>query len=191
MNISRHWLLLGALALAACSNTDVRDTLGINKAAPDEFVVVSRPPLSVPPEFDLRPPRPGEAPRVPAADAQARSTLLGSESQPALSGETSVAPVTSADAPSSAAANFLSRAGVDAADEQIRTKLTTDSVTPVQNENAESLYEEIIGSQKKEPVLDPEKETERLKQNKEQGKPANEGDVPTQEDKPSVIDTIF
>ena len=188
MNRSCHWLLLGMLALAACSNTDVRDTLGINKAAPDEFVVVSRPPLSVPPEFDLRPPRPGEAPRVPAADAQARKLLLGDSAQPALSG---TVPVTSSDTPSAAAANFLRRAGADAADTTIRDKLAVDRVTPVQNEKAESLYEEIIGSQKKEPVIDPAKETQRLYDNKQEGKPVTEGEVPIQEDKPSVIDTLF
>ena len=38
--------------LASCSN-DIRSTLGMRKSAPDEFVVISNPALSVPPEFQL------------------------------------------------------------------------------------------------------------------------------------------
>lgn len=44
-------LLLSAVALTAC---------GGGKNSPDEFAVVNRPPLYVPPEADLKPPRPGE-----------------------------------------------------------------------------------------------------------------------------------
>ena len=43
------------LLLSGCSN-DIKSTLGIRKEAPDEFTVISYPPLSVPPEFNLEPP---------------------------------------------------------------------------------------------------------------------------------------
>ncbi len=191
MQTTRLLWLLPLLILAACSNSDVRDTLGINKAAPDEFVVVSRPPLSLPPEFDLRPPRPGEAPRVPSAEDQARKALLGADSTVTTTPETAVSSVTSGEAPSSAASNFLRRAGADAADNAIRDKLSVDVVTPIENKKADSLYEEIVGSKKEDPVVDPKKETERLIENKKAGKPVTEGEVPVQEKKPSVIDTIF
>ena len=46
--------LLAALALSACDGGSVANTLGMNIEAPDEFTVVSRPPLSLPPEFNLR-----------------------------------------------------------------------------------------------------------------------------------------
>ncbi|NJR20240.1 MAG: DUF3035 domain-containing protein, partial [Hyphomonadaceae bacterium] len=46
--------------------------------APDEFRVVSKAPLVVPPEFNLRPPRPGEArPMELRADLQARTAVFG------------------------------------------------------------------------------------------------------------------
>ncbi len=45
-------LLLATAALTACG--------GNGKNSPDEFAVVNRPPLVVPPESDLRPPRAGE-----------------------------------------------------------------------------------------------------------------------------------
>ena len=43
--------------LNACSDT--RAALGLDKAPPDEFAVFSRAPLSLPPDFGLRPPAPG------------------------------------------------------------------------------------------------------------------------------------
>ncbi len=67
---------LAALSLSGC--TSVRQALGSEKTAPDEFRVVSKAPLVVPPEFNLRPPRPGEArPMELRADLQARSAVFG------------------------------------------------------------------------------------------------------------------
>jgi hypothetical protein len=52
-------LTMGAV-LAGCSNW--KQTLGIEPLPPDEFAVESRAPLTIPPDFNLRPPAPG-APR--------------------------------------------------------------------------------------------------------------------------------
>lgn len=49
-------ILVSSLAitmLCACGVT--RDDLGFEKESPDEMMVVSRAPLSIPPEFNLRP----------------------------------------------------------------------------------------------------------------------------------------
>lgn len=46
-------LILAAGALSACSG--VKETLGIETSAPNEFLVSTRAPLTLPPEFDLRP----------------------------------------------------------------------------------------------------------------------------------------
>lgn len=43
-----------AAALGACSNV-TKEKLGLTKKAPNEFMVTTRPPLSLPPEYDLRP----------------------------------------------------------------------------------------------------------------------------------------
>lgn len=40
--------------LCACS-TATKDKLGLTKKAPNEFMVAPRPPLSLPPEYNLRP----------------------------------------------------------------------------------------------------------------------------------------
>jgi hypothetical protein len=47
------------LLLTACSNW--KQTLGIAPTSPDEFAVESRAPLTIPPDFSLRPPAPGAA----------------------------------------------------------------------------------------------------------------------------------
>lgn len=70
---------LGAVALmaglSACEG--VSDALGLGKSAPDEFAVVRSVPLTLPPDFTLRPPRPGEtAPGEKAVREQARGVLL-------------------------------------------------------------------------------------------------------------------
>ena len=44
------WLAVG---LSGCS--DFRQAIGTEKSAPDEFEVVIRPPLSLPPDFTARP----------------------------------------------------------------------------------------------------------------------------------------
>ena len=51
--------LLGGLALGVSGCESTRETFGLNKQAPDEFQVVSRAPLSLPPDFTLRVPEPG------------------------------------------------------------------------------------------------------------------------------------
>ena len=42
--------------------TDLRRAIGLDQVGPDEFAVESRAPLTIPPDFALRPPQPG-APR--------------------------------------------------------------------------------------------------------------------------------
>src|ERR1700723_2375217 len=50
------------VVLGGCSNGSLTRTFGLTRDAPDEFTVVTRAPLSMPPDFTLRPPQPG-APR--------------------------------------------------------------------------------------------------------------------------------
>ena len=86
-------LVVGAVALVACSNA--RSTLGIDPAPPDEFTVVSKAPLTIPPDFNLRPPKPG-APRPQEQNptTRAQAALVGkakpATSAPATPGETAL-----------------------------------------------------------------------------------------------------
>lgn len=75
-------VLLAAGLLGGCQTT-VQETFGIGKRAPDEFQIVRRQPLIVPPDATLRPPRPGETgPATQSASSQAREVLTGTGSPP-------------------------------------------------------------------------------------------------------------
>jgi hypothetical protein len=67
---------LSAVALTACGG--LRQSIGLTKVVPDEFVTVSTAPLTVPPEYGLRPPAPGQPrPQELAPESAARQILLG------------------------------------------------------------------------------------------------------------------
>lgn len=68
---TRTLIGLGAVALLALSGCSGR-TKGFSTSGPDELAVARQAPLVVPPDFNLRPPRPGE-PRAQEVDAQAQA----------------------------------------------------------------------------------------------------------------------
>jgi hypothetical protein len=49
-----------ALVLVGCDS--IREAAGVTKEPPDEFAVVTKAPLVMPPDYNLRPPKPGAAP---------------------------------------------------------------------------------------------------------------------------------
>lgn len=70
---------VAGLSLQAC--TGFRQSVGLTKVTPDEFLTVSRAPLSVPPEYGLRPPVPGQPrPQDVTPELVARQ-ILASERQ--------------------------------------------------------------------------------------------------------------
>lgn len=82
MRLSVKTVLIGGAltaavgALSACSS--VNGALGLSKNGPDEFRVVAKAPLVVPPDYALRPPAPGEPrPQELQPESSARQALLG------------------------------------------------------------------------------------------------------------------
>ena len=68
---------VSALSLGACSS-GMRQSIGLAKVTPDEFLTVSTAPLTLPPEYGLRPPAPGQPrPQELAPESAARQILLG------------------------------------------------------------------------------------------------------------------
>lgn len=202
---------LSLLCVAACTGGEVRGVLGVNKSAPDEFKVVSRPPLSVPPNFHLRPPEPGAPARVEhSTEAKAEMLLMGRplmelNLDPFASGEptvpTALDPTTVSDladpmaldsADSQAEEEFLSNIGAQDADKNIRELIYEDNIAqPTVTESA-SPIEEWLGIAETESVIDPKAEAERIRNNKDEGKPVNEGEVETIDSgKKSVLESLF
>jgi len=66
--------LAGPLLIAGC--TDFKRSIGLEPTLPDEFAVESRAPLTIPPDFELRPPQPGASrPQEKSADQQAKQLI--------------------------------------------------------------------------------------------------------------------
>ena len=162
--------------LTGCEET--KRALGQAKEAPDEFAVYRRPPLSLPPDYSLRPPTPGDAgplledPRDTAREALGvlvktsnrpslvRSQVLGNLSQ----GERAV----------------LSLTGANKANPQIRQLVKKESLKLFENEK--SLTDKLVFWQTRQKfgtALDPEKEQKRIREAQALGKPINSKDIPT------------
>ncbi len=157
--------------LAACGG--VKKQIGLERTPPDEFAVVKRAPLSLPPDYTLRPPQPG-APRPQEQEtaAQAQAAVFGS----------AAAQVT---APTTAEGALLSQAGAQEIDPGIRQKVDAETASRV--DKNKPVVDKIlsIGSSEKEvpaTVLNAKKEAARLEKNKEEGKPVTEGETPSIED---------
>lgn len=72
-----------ALALAILPGCGIGKALGVGKGTPDEFAVSKQAPLVIPPDFNLKPPRPG-APRPQDVDSQGQAleALFGTQPPP-------------------------------------------------------------------------------------------------------------
>lgn len=69
-------VLVAGAGLAGCESTS--KALGMSKVTPDEFRIVTKAPLVVPPDYALRPPAPGEPrPQELQPESAARTALLG------------------------------------------------------------------------------------------------------------------
>ena len=67
-------MMAAALLLNACA------AVGGGKNPPDEFAIVTKAPLTLPPDYSLRPPRPGETrPQEKSPSERAQQLLLGDE----------------------------------------------------------------------------------------------------------------
>jgi len=171
-NVMKKRIILSVLcvaALSACSST--KETLGLNKQVPDEFKVVKRAPLDLPPDYSLRPPRPGASrPQEQSTSNQAAEAVFG-ESAPS-----------EAVAPTSGEAALLSRAGSSAADPNIRR--TVDEETGELFDRNKPVAEKLFGfggdkNSASATVVDAKAEAERLDKNSAEDKPVTSGETPS------------
>lgn len=154
-------LLLAPLALGGC--TDLKRALGMEKVVPDEFAVVRGAPLALPPDFSLRPPRPGAAPTQEVSSTeQARQTIFRASDQQA-------AALPDADKRSPGENQLLRQAGATATQRDIRDTVNREAMQtapPVDESFADKLLfwrtpEKRLGAT--DSVIDPQQEALRLK----------------------------
>jgi hypothetical protein len=113
MNKSMAVLAVLAAATAATGCSSLNRAVGASRTAPDEFRVVTQAPLTLPPDYSLRPPRPGETrPEELQPSQDARAALFGQEIAPGASqGERSL----------------VANAGAEAVDPNIRNTIDYES----------------------------------------------------------------
>lgn len=171
-------VLAGCALLAGCGDT-VRQTLGIDRSVPDEFAVVSRAPLSMPPSERLPEPDPG-APRPQEGTAADRgravvmgqgdgSTVFTAAAAPAAQAPSGLTPSERA---------LISGSGADRADPNIRRTLNQES-TRLALEDESFIQELLFWQDPGAPgtVVDPVAERERINRNLALGQPVNDGRV--------------
>jgi hypothetical protein len=169
------------LLLAGCGG-DIWQTLGLAKKPPDEFVVVTRAPLSLPPDFTLRPPQPGAPrPQEPTVQERAKSTLYGNTTRTALSGR------------SKGEQALLDGAGASRASPEIRRTVEAEQATYAAAD--ETLLEKMMfwnESDASAEIVDPTKEAERIKQASAVGEGPGEGETAVIERrKKTIFDILF
>ncbi len=169
--------LVAAALVGGCS--DVSNIFSRTKSPPDEFAVYSRAPLSMPPNYGLRPPAPGQTrpqevvPRNWAATAIHGGQKGGAGAQGAPASQPAISSGTQA---------LLRATGANQADSDIRTLVNRESSILVEENVA--LADRILfwrkpGGTEKGTVVDPAKEAKRIRENQALGRPLTEGDTPT------------
>ena len=180
--VAGAWLTALGLLVAGCSNISDQIT-GKGKYAPDEFAVVSRAPLTLPPDYGLRPPDPG-APRPQETSVQdvARAALYGAG--------TTQQPDPSA-SPGEAA--LLGRAGGTSANPGIRRIINEESA--LYAEDDQTFVDNLLFWREPEPpglIVDPTKESQRLEEATALGDDPTKGETAVIERrKKGILEGVF
>lgn len=199
-----RFLILTALAvsLAACGGGD-GGLLDRGKRAPDEFAVYSRAPLTLPPDYGLRPPEPGKEREEQQPRETARGTLVGTSAgagAPSGVGGYSFGATTGGgfgSVPGSTPATvsgtagtaaILERSGAATVEPGIRSQV--DRETTVLAEEDQFFTDRLIfwGTPTEYgTIVDPVAESRRIRENQALGRTITAGDTPTIERAPQAL----
>ncbi len=160
-NVMRASVLCGAaLSLIACQS--IREAAGITKEPPDEFAVVTKAPLIIPPDFNLHPPKPGAPPTNQASPTQAAQAALYSDDPNAVA-----ATITGNFSP--AEKLFLATSGAAGADHSIRREIAADNAS---SENTDQSFTDSLLFGKPTDTADKPLDADAEKSRMDAGKPA-------------------
>lgn len=172
-------LVLSA-GLTACGTVQI---FGIDRSTPDEFAVVSRAPLTLPPDYELRPPQPGvPRPQEGSTSDQVSQILAGGAigSATVSSGNDAIVSGASASAPLSLGEQtLLADLGADQADPDIRSIVDAESSALYRADDR--FLDRLLFWKDPEPdgqIVNPSGEARRIAANEASGRAVNEGPVP-------------
>ncbi len=176
------------IGLVGCSDKS-GNILGFEKSAPDEFAVVRRAPLTLPPNYGLRPPRPGATrPQAVSPRDEAKKSVIGKTAAKPQRTRRNIRAEQQRriGARSGSEVALLKRTGAIDVDPDIRDIVNREAVGVV-SESDESFVDSLLFWRDKEPkppanidtVIDPKGEARRLRENRVLGKPITSGVTPT------------
>ena len=181
-------LFLGLfLGVSACENA--RKELGLEKTPPDEFAVIKREPLEIPPSFSLPTPRPGAPrPQEQSPEQKAKASIFGESNQNKRqdNGNKEANYDFAAQKPRiSTGENILLRqTGALESNKSIRDLI--DAETRLYEEEQKPAIKRLLsltGKKYEAPakVVDAPAEMQRIKENLEEGRAITDGETPTRD----------
>ena len=198
-------VLAAGLLAGGCG--EVRSVMGVEKDPPDEFQVVARAPLALPPNYDLRPPAPGaERPQEQSATDAAAERILGRRAvqnpAPAAGGGFGATPVGPFVQAAPRAPVSVQTGGVASLRDQLRLDKAEPGIRQLVNRETEDfVYEEeypidrlLFWRDKPERgvVLNAEAESRSLRENAALGQPVDSGETPTiQRKRGGILQGLF
>lgn len=170
-----------AVLLAGCGGSGGASRFfGLTRASPNEFSVTTQPPLSMPPDFALRPPQPG-APRP-----QSMSERTAAEA--ALAPQTALGLPAAGMSPGQAA--LLQAAGPPAPGD-IRQQIAADNQKAAQPGFVDELMFWRSNTPPPGVAVDPAKEAQRIRANQALGRPMDTGNTPIIQRNNSLFGSLF
>ncbi len=171
------------LILSGCEG--IKETLGFGGAkAPDEFMVTTHPPLTLPPDFALVPPVAGAPNRNSGTSANQAEAALTNGKNPA---DRNNLPASAGEA------NLIAKTGIGNVPSDIR-RLVEQETASINRSNRSLLGKLFSSSPGSNPgvVLDPTQEKQRIDENLAAGRPLSTGETPVLKvRKRSFFDSLF
>jgi hypothetical protein len=171
------------MSLNACSGA--KKMLGLTRTAPDEFTVLTRAPLSLPPDYELKPPKPGAKRPQDGDSSKIAKRALFSNDMKNIYGDDSLYSSTDKNIigmenRTQGEVALLEKAGAESSIPNIRKIISTENTKLVQS--SKKFTDKIIFWQEKEHptaiLVDAEKEAKRIQENKALGKKITQGETP-------------
>lgn len=159
----------------------VKETLGLSRQAPDEFQVVRRPPLAIPPDFRLRPPDPGAPPAgMGTAQDMGRAAIYGGGDPQQGGWIRQNGAVAGRQGLSGGEQSFLAAVGADRASPDIRATVNRESSILAEEERP--FTDRLVFWRDPQPsgtLVDADAEAKRLRERQALGEPVTQGETPT------------
>jgi len=163
-----------ALGMATSACSSFSRALGMEKVSPDEFAIVTKAPLVIPPEYNLRPPAPGTVREdLVQPQERAQAALFGPDATPVADGVVTAGEYA-----------LLTNTGVGDSDPQIRNVLASEASSLTQKDRGFTdriLFWQGAGAPSgyDTTVIDAAAENERIRNSQATGEPVTSGVEPT------------